>query len=241
MKNKRMTSIVIVSGAVVVWLFGYFTKSFGWEAKLIGFLNSNFFIALITLIAGSTVYHIYKKQKREYKADAAKLIIQEIRYAEQQIRNARIMSQSKEETNYYMGYKILPTNSWHKNIHFFVEDLKEENQIDLISHFYSQATYLDSIISIISDEKNKTWNISKSLVLADEKGLMKTDIVGQILSSGYSTLDLVEKDLSEKKQATSISLTLQANKILSDVSNKIEFVYNSPAVDKLRSIADGKL
>lgn len=151
------------------------------------------------------------------------------------------MSQSKEETNYYMGYKILPTNSWHKNIHFFVEDLKEENQIDLISHFYSQATYLDSIISIISDEKNKTWNISKSLVLADEKGLMKTDIVGQILSSGYSTLDLVEKDLSEKKQATSISLTLQANKILSDVSNKIEFVYNSPAVDKLRSIADGKL
>lgn len=70
-----MTSIVIVSGAVVVWLFGYFTKSFGWEAKLIGFLNSNFFIALITLIAGSTVYHIYKKQKREYKADAAKLII----------------------------------------------------------------------------------------------------------------------------------------------------------------------
>lgn len=233
MKKNFSTFILITVLSIIIWLFGYYTKNFGWEIIIFKFLNSNIFIALVTLIAGLVAYHVYILQKKEIKANAAKLIIQEIRYAEEQIRSARILSQSKEETSYYMGYKILPTNSWHKNIHFFVEDLKEENQIDLISQFYSQAAYLDNIIKIISDEKNKTWQFVKTQFLAGGKGTLVRN--GRILPSGCNTIDLC------KEEHEQVEVKLQANQILSNVSNKIEFVYNSPAVDKLRSIADGKL
>lgn len=197
------------------------------------FLNSGFFIALVTFGVGLFAIYLYKKQQKDNKRNAARLIIQEIRYAEQQIRNAKMLTASVE-TNYYMALKLLPTNSWHKNIHLFVEDLKEENQIDLISQFYSQAAYLDSVIKIISDEKNKTWNITKSIILSDSKGEMQV-INGQLFPSGYNTIDLLNE-----QSPINIQTKLQANKILSDVTNKIEFVYNSPAVDKLRSITEGK-
>lgn len=197
------------------------------------FLNSGFFIALVTFGVGLFAIYLYKKQQKDNKINAARLIIQEIRYAEQQIRNAKILAPSVE-TNYYMAFKLLPTNSWHKNIHLFVEDLKEENSIDLISHFYSQAAYLDDVIKIISDEKNKTWNITKSSVLANEKGQVQI-ATGLILPSGYNTLDVVEK-----VPGGNVSLNLQANQILSNVTNKIEFIYNSPAVGKLRKIAEGE-
>lgn len=49
---------------------------------LIKFLNSNFFIAIITIVVGSIAYRIYLKQQRDNKMDAAKIILQEIRRAE---------------------------------------------------------------------------------------------------------------------------------------------------------------
>jgi len=186
-------------------------------------LNSGFFIALVTFSVGLFAIHLYKKQQDDNKKDAAKLIIQEIRYAEQQVRNVRMLSIS--EPNYYMGYKLLPTNSWHKNINLFVNDLPE-SQIDLISNFYSQAAYLDELINIISEEKNKIWNGEENVTLADNKGIFVKKHV--VLPNGFH--------LPENQ-----SYQLQANKALTDVTNKIEFIYNSPAVDKLRDISEGKL
>lgn len=232
MKRNKIANYII-SFALIFGL-GFFIKEVP-NKRVINFLDSSFFVALVTVIVGSIAIYLYKKQQRDNKRNAARLIIQEIRYAEQQIRNAKRLAPSVE-TNYYMALKLLPTNSWHKNIHLFVEDLKEENLIDLISQFYSQAAYLDSVIKIISDEKNKTWNVTKSSVLASEMGQMQI-INGSILPSGFNTLDFIQD--KEANGNVAINLKLQANQILSDVTNKIEFIYNSPAVDKLRNIAEG--
>ena len=47
---------------------------------ILDFLNNN--IGLITLVVGALAYFIYWKQKRDNKRNAAKIILQEIRRAE---------------------------------------------------------------------------------------------------------------------------------------------------------------
>jgi hypothetical protein len=103
--------------------------------KILDFLKLlNDYIGFITIFVGSVAIWIYIKQKQDTKRKAAKLIWEEIRYAEQIIINSRV----KASGNYSLSDKWLPTNSWHENIHLFVKDLKE-SQIDLISRFFSQA------------------------------------------------------------------------------------------------------
>ena len=111
------------------------------------FANSDILASVTTLIVGSIAIVLYFKQKIDHEKDSAKLILQEIRYAEQRIRNFRDVGA------YPLSDKLLPTNSWHKNIHLFVGKLKE-TEIDLISKFYSNSAYLDIVISKISDKKN---------------------------------------------------------------------------------------
>lgn len=48
--------------------------------SILRFLNNN--IGLITLVVGLSAIYLYLKQKVDSKRDIAKLILQEIRYAE---------------------------------------------------------------------------------------------------------------------------------------------------------------
>jgi len=110
----------------------------------------NNYLGLITLAVGfvgfSAIY-LYIKQKVDRKRDAAMLILQEIRYAEQQIRDS-----GKGSRGYFLASKLLPTNSWNDNIHLFIKDLKE-TEIDMISRFYASTAYIDSLIAERSKQK----------------------------------------------------------------------------------------
>lgn len=114
------------------------------------FLNSELFIAVVTLLVGTTAFVLYIRQRRDYKSDAALLILQEIRYAEQIFR----IGTNAGSINFPLYGKMLPTNNWNKNIHLFLKDL-EETELDLISRFYSMSAYIDSLVSKISDDINK--------------------------------------------------------------------------------------
>ncbi len=91
-----------------------------------------FLTAMIALL-------VYLHQRASAKRDAALLILQEIRFAEAQIKryNPAIGFQFYE--------KLLPTDNWNKNIHLFINDF-EESQIDAISNFYAKTHYLDDVI-----------------------------------------------------------------------------------------------
>ena len=114
------------------------------------FFNSNFFVALITLAVGGSAIFLYIEQKIDHKVKAARLILQEIRYAEQQIRNS-----GRGIRAYPLSSKLLPTNSWNDNIHLFTTDLKE-TEIDMISQFYSNARFIDSLITERANQKINT-------------------------------------------------------------------------------------
>lgn len=80
-------------------------------------LSSNLLPTLATILAAFVAFLVYRRQKADTKRDAAKIILQEIRRAED------IISDYKQNGGYQFAKKIIATNSWGKNIHLFVGDL----------------------------------------------------------------------------------------------------------------------
>jgi hypothetical protein len=105
-------------------------------------LNDN--LGLVTLLAGTSAIYLYRRKKFDDKRDAAKIILQEIRRADD------IISGYKEHGNFQFTKKIIANNSWGKNIHLFVGDL-EPDEMDKISTLYSTGEFLDYLIKRISD------------------------------------------------------------------------------------------
>lgn len=161
----------------------------------------------ITIIVGLFAYIIYRIGRFDKKKDAAKLILQEIRYADQKVKNYRTYN------SYNFTEKILPTNSWNTNINLFIRELTE-SQLDLISKFFSSATYLDDVIKSISDSRNYEW-IQKDNPLDNQLTNVAMGTGGLSSSEG-------------------------AKKLIEAISKDIESIYNTPAADKLREISEKK-
>lgn len=198
--------------------------------KILDFLKLlNDYVGFITLLVGSVAIWTYNKQKQDIKRKAAKLILQEIRYAEQIIRNARTQASG----NYSLSDKLLPTNSWHENIDLFVKDLKESH-IDLISRFFSQAQYLDVIIRSISDKK-----CQKEIPLFEIQPTNQ-QVQQQPATGAFSIQSQPQSIPQPQIYPLEIPTESLANRILKDVTNKIELIYNTPAVEKLIKISEKK-
>ncbi len=174
------------------------------------FFNSQFFIALVTLIVGSFAIFLYLKQKEDYKRQAASLILQEIRYAEQLIRAS---NQGNLGYIYGLAAKLLPTNSWNDNIHLFLNDL-EETEIDLISRFYSKTAYLDVLISKVSDFKNQPTSQQSQITITPPNPSQQILVLQDPMKN---TLDMIK-----------------------EVSDGIRSVYNTPTGEKLKSLSRRK-
>jgi hypothetical protein len=162
---------------------------------------------IVNIVVGSFALYLYLKRRKDNERDAAKLILQEIRYADQKIRNYRTYN------SYNFTEKILPTNSWNKNINYFVRRLTE-SELDLISKFFSGATYLDEVIKSISE------NTNKRLIQPD------TPVVNDGTPVAMGTGGLSENE--------------SAKKLIEAISKDIESIYNTPAADKLRKISERK-
>lgn len=165
-------------------------------------------MGLITLGVGFIAIYLYLKQKKDNKRDAGLLILQEVRYAEQSVRNYRT------NKTYSFTEKILPTSSWHKNIHLFVKDLKE-TEIDLISKFYSNAAYLDEVISILAEFSTRA--------------LLKPETPVEIKDEHGKFTRIATSDMTGELKA-----------LVDTISGNVEFIYNTPAMTKLRALSEKK-
>lgn len=183
----------------------------------------------IALVVGIFVFVLYRKQKLDHKRDSAKLILQEIRYTEQKIRKYR------ETKNYKLYDKLLPTNSWNDNIHLFIKELKEIQNLDLISDFYAKASYIDTLIATISRQKNNPPIITSNLPPAPPPSFIP-------ITPGVQPTEGFQNLTPPLLPHTEIALMIPpiSQKILEDVSMNVEFIYNTPIVEKLRKIAEKK-
>lgn len=209
---------VLISGAIYVFsvIINNFPKV--WIA-----LNSQFFVAILTLFAAFIAYYLYLKQKQDQRRDIASLILQEIRSAEQRIREARARDHA-----YRLSETLLPTNSWNNSIHLFISELKESGA-DTISRFYSSVEFLDYLIRKIADQKiSPTTSVPSVPIVAHQNSLPVSMPAGMPLPMPQQPAQIQIKFIA----------TGNAQMILKEVSSEVEFIYNSPAVDVLRKIAE---
>jgi hypothetical protein len=175
---------------------------------------------LITLIVGGLAYLVYRLQRRDYKRDVARAILQEIRWAE------NIINDYKEHQDYKFTKKIIATNSWAKNMHLFVGDLTID-EIDRISDLYSTGEYLDCIINKVSDitfDKN-TEQFFKIL-----------EGPGQVIFQQAPTGD--HSSTPHAPQLTQPVVIMPPWKFLLDeISLRYEAIYHSTVVDQLKKFA----
>jgi len=208
MINKNRLSLYIL-------LFGFVILGIFISLKFFYlFVNSNFFLAFVTLLVGGIAIMLYLVQKINKKRDAARIIVQEIRRAED------IISDYKETGSYQFAKKIIATNSWAENIHLFVGDL-DNDELDKISDLYSTGEYLDNLVGEISqvtlkDEIDRGKEIlahlqQQTLIQPQQQSQVANVVIPSILPVWKGRLDLV--------------------------SNRIEPIYHSSIVDKLKKIA----
>lgn len=186
---------------------------------MLDFFNTNVFSSMATLLVGGVAIYLYLKGKKDSKRDSARLILQEIRYAEQLMRNYTANKQ------YKLSDRLLPTNSWNDNVHLFLNNL-EESEIDLINRFYSKAAYIDCLITKISDYKNEPLKpVALPQIFFQESSPTGVPTGAPISSMGVQ----VPVDPMKPTQD-----------ILTGMSRDIEFVYNTPIGEKLKTITRKK-
>lgn len=93
---------------------------------------ADYFNGIATIVTGLVAWVIYKNQKRENKIQAAKVLIIEIRTAEERINQIRekITSGAIKDLP-----PVFPVNSWQNYSHLFVSDF-DQDELKLITSFY---------------------------------------------------------------------------------------------------------
>jgi hypothetical protein len=195
-----------------------------WITKIFKLLNDN--LGAVTFVVGFLIIYLYLKQRMDRKRDAAKLILQEIRYAEQQIRNFRIAQL------YSLASKLLPTNSWNDNIHLFIKDLKE-TEIDMISAFYSKAIYIDSLIA---EQSKQRINPPPPQSIPPNQSPSASVTAQPFFTGGDGPQQITPPQVIIPLNMGELN-TIQ---LLAEVSLSVELLYNMPAAEKLRKISEHK-
>lgn len=117
--------------------------------EIIAFFNSNFFVALTTIIAGSVAVYLYQKQKSDNKKDAAKTIYSEIVQAERVIQDLKRTvkdndqaKQSKKLLEFDSGKFRLGDSGWSKLKYLFINDF-DANEWEKLNTFFNQRDAFD--------------------------------------------------------------------------------------------------
>lgn len=189
--------------------------AFRLKLMIIVLLNSHTFAAIIggLVTVAAAGFGLWLKYVLDRK-NAALSILQEIRRAED-------LTQAYRELQKMPLYKkIIATNSWSKNKHFFVGQL-ENDEMDRISDLYSECEFLDHIILNIIDHKFYTL-IEETKVKALVEATLAEDPSG-------ATPRQVKYEESN------------AWKGFLDRANKMQLIYHSDIGRKLKEIANKKV
>jgi len=152
-------------------------------------LTREAFPGIATLIAGSAALIVYWLHKRDRKVEAAKIILSEIRNAEQQI------NKIKKDGIITDFSSILHFNNWQKYNHLFVKDL-DRDELDLINSFYAACILAEAEIERLKGflplaMVEKAQKIQAKLVDLADKHKNNSD---QYKKDKESVLAIIEKE-----------------------------------------------
>lgn len=188
------------------------------------FFNSNFFVAIATLIVGGFAICLYLKQKKDYKRDAANIILMEIRHAEKEIEQIKL-----NIVKSFNAIKLLlPTNNWAKYNYLFIKDF-DRDELDLINNFYNRCSAIDNALSQMSISKQieqKTGYIQNALVEMAKSCLSQADFDNK----KKLFLKIIEKEKYVFHPSAPISIIVQG-------LNNLVTITTSTVGNKLKKIA----
>ena len=200
---------------------------------IIVIVNSNFFVGLVALLVGGFAIILYLIQRHQSRKDAAKIILQEIRRAED------IIYRYKEQGNFQFTKKIIANNSWGKNIHYFVKALSAD-ELDKISNLYSTGEFLDTVISKIFnwrfDDASRAYYGEKPkrrmAIPISPLPTFSTPAGGESGPQATSGQQIVDIEVPDGPPFW--------NPILQEIVFKYEPIYHSTIAEKLRKVSEKK-
>lgn len=199
---------------------------------------SETFSGVATLATGVIALIVYSKQKSDAKVQAARVLLVEIRAAEERIRQIREQTSGISISDLPL---IFPSNSWNKYSHLFVSDF-DQDELRLISSFYD---YGEQIEIFAKRNNDFFWVNSEERAKATQQKVaeMVKETVHSITAD--SDLNEINRQISLKK-ATFEEMygkntpTYTPQKTLSSIQSylgKIEPITTSSSGTKLKKIA----
>lgn len=160
-------------------------------ASIWSFLNSQFFIALITLLTGSIAYGIYRKQRMDAKRDIANSILSEIQYAENALERVKDYIRDTDKSD--ISIQIIQQNTWTTYKHLFASDF-DRDEWKCINNFYNNALLLDETLK----QSNTVFNDNAAAIRTNMQRVVADLIEVTVVNMNASNLEENLKSLNEK-------------------------------------------
>lgn len=207
------------------------------------FVNSQFFIAMITLAVGFTAWILYHKQNKDQKRDLANSILSEIEQAEKSV--DRVRNYIRDTGNVEINIQIVRQNSWTSHKHLFSNDL-DEDEWNEINNFYDNAELLNETLKrsnmVFEKNSDQIRNNMQEAVAAFSKAaasLYNEENKEETVRNFNEGLNLFNKFYEDKNKEFTFSPVKylnDANRILED----IRFISTSTAGEKLKKLSGKK-
>lgn len=212
-------------------------------SNLWNFLNSQFFVSVVTFGAGLVAWFIYKKQRDDKKRDIANSILSEIQHAEKAVERVRNYIRDTDKSD--ISIQILQQNSWMTKKHIFSSDF-DEDEWESINTFYSSTLLLDETLK----QSNAVFESNAAQIRANMQRVVADLIEVSVVSINSENLEQSLKNLNEKlgyfssiyedKKGeftfTPVKYLNDANRILEDIKP----LSTSTAGDTLKKLAGKK-
>jgi small-conductance mechanosensitive channel len=198
------------------------------------FFNSNFFVGLATILTGVAAFVVYKLQKRDEKVNASRIILSEIRSAEDKLK----LVKKKIKGSAYEDFPVvLPINSWVNFSHLFAKDF-DSDELDRINNFFSNCQSIDEMAS---KDNNFFW------ITAEERARVVQQQLPQIVAAAYdANTNKVDKEKLEILKQTILDTVSNEpyayvpKKTVSAITTLIDntqMLTNTPIGEKFKKLA----
>lgn len=147
---------------------------------MINFLNSPLFAGLSTIITGAGAYGVYWLQQKNKKIQAARVLLTEIRIAEDRIEQIR----DKISSNSTLDLpSVFPTKSWKTYSHLFISDF-DQDELDVVNSFYDYG----ELVEEFAKRNNDFFWLN-----VEERGKVTIQKLGEFIAQAFGKSDSGEE------------------------------------------------
>ncbi|OGM94210.1 hypothetical protein A2524_00880 [Candidatus Wolfebacteria bacterium RIFOXYD12_FULL_48_21] len=193
------------------------------------------FSGIATIVTGTVAIAIYFHQKRNNKIQAARVLLTEIRTAEEQIGVIREKIITGDTSD--MPNSVFQTNNWKKYAHLFVSNF-DQDDLKLINSFYD---YGELIEEFAKRESNYFW------IATEERARITVQMIARFVDEEFHKIPQ-ERDTNNielKKQFFNVGMDnhntpYSPKKTLKGIENrlsKIQTITTSSTGAKLKKLA----